>query len=1315
MSNGPIHALPFAARPSHGHLATCEYTGTRLSTLQNLQRAGRYPLIKTSAQVIWDLCGGIGSFPLGCAKAGLTIGSYKMVELNHRARGVFRANIAALCASYAINPLTLKAFDHALPSDVVAMAETVRDTLRTVRDEDLPTLIAMTAPCTAGSAAGRGEGPDAAAGRVFLSCLQIVGHVIDEYEARGLTCEDFAPVGWIFETSPLRDSDTRPGVRSLDFLYTASMGAAAVDNAGHKGSTAHRSTQMYSNLGAAADWPSMASRGSRMPFTPMHHILRPGEYLQIWDISKHGRPRWPDVAGQSPVLYPKFVRSFGSHAWRAQPLTRAQLLADSTKPDMFAGRHHAIGVSSFQGLPHVPSCEMAEKAMGFPTDYTAVSLLPDEQAFDGYRAHATTPGERYGYLGDVWDPNLIAAVLTDRMMSSEALLRPAQPAPSHPQAQAQAPETAQSPDEGARPGEPGAAGPSPGVAHRAPPPPPAAVDGQSESAPFEAPTEGPLHLSPADELEEDFATSVAPRVFPPHASDRQEPRLPTPAKLPSGSAEDEAANSKYRRLLSYLRDKRQGNVPPEARLPDQQFEAFVLENLVNPIEQFTPGNLHAHFRYWASFLAEFLPGLSKSKQGREVLRILESGVPEDWVPVDSPSQTRHPRWARNLEAVRRMLSKCYTEAETESLLSGSKPGRVHLPNLKSCFTSSTMDGVTVSHEAFVDAEVQSNVALQVVVEWWWPRGEPPECILPLGVAVRELTGKLRLTYDGRYINLFQRYIPFSYESLADMVNYLKKNGWLSVSDFKAGYHHVSLRPELARYVGFSWKGTVYVYAVLPFGLASACRIFSLITGTMFRPIRSHGIDLTVFIDDRCSHNPDREQAKLDTLIQFALMGALGWFINIAKSIIAPAQLAQFLGLMIDTLHTRFSIPEKKLSLMLKQIDDALSLTRSGSSPSSRTLASIAGRTMSTVLANPLAPLLCADLFDAIRTDDWDAPLADPDSIQARLAFLAQQLRSYNGAAFWQQPGGVIFAGDAGEAGAGGFTVTGELPHPIQISYTPEQQEAIRSHAYHSTAREIDMVHGAVVRLLEREDTRTALQHRRLKYLTDSQPAFHIIMGKRSPDRSIRDKVFSIWAMLRANNTSFSMGWVSRAEHPMPEADAHTRMVDNTAWSLAPWAFEQVLADLGVSPQDIRLDPFSQAEFDKSHTGRWFSLFDAPGSAGVDGFLQKWREPDGARPFCFVNGPFNLMARVIQKIVYEQVDCILIYPNWNKPWRSQLEQLPVAASTQVKHNRDATPFIPGSRVDAHHRALKPYWKTQAALVRWPRQAAQPRQEAVAHGE
>ena len=49
-------------------------------------------------------------------------------------------------------------------------------------------------------------------------------------------------------------------------------------------------------------------------------------------------------------------------------------------------------------------------------------------------------------------------------------------------------------------------------------------------------------------------------------------------------------------------------------------------------------------------------------------------------------------------------------------------------------------------------------------------------------------------------------------------------------DLKSGYHHVDIYPEYQQYLGFRWNtiGTTqyYVFAVLLFGLSTACYIFT---------------------------------------------------------------------------------------------------------------------------------------------------------------------------------------------------------------------------------------------------------------------------------------------------------------------------------------------------------------------------------------------------------------------------------------------------------------------------------------------------------
>ena len=62
---------------------------------------------------------------------------------------------------------------------------------------------------------------------------------------------------------------------------------------------------------------------------------------------------------------------------------------------------------------------------------------------------------------------------------------------------------------------------------------------------------------------------------------------------------------------------------------------------------------------------------------------------------------------------------------------------------------------------------------------------------PPGVATRELEKKLRLIYDGHYINLWTKYENCKFEGLMDVLGYAKKGGWATVSDYKAGYHHLS--------------------------------------------------------------------------------------------------------------------------------------------------------------------------------------------------------------------------------------------------------------------------------------------------------------------------------------------------------------------------------------------------------------------------------------------------------------------------------------------------------------------------------------------
>ncbi|WP_416274473.1 reverse transcriptase domain-containing protein [Limnohabitans sp.] len=93
--------------------------------------------------------------------------------------------------------------------------------------------------------------------------------------------------------------------------------------------------------------------------------------------------------------------------------------------------------------------------------------------------------------------------------------------------------------------------------------------------------------------------------------------------------------------------------------------------------------------------------------------------------------------------------------------------------------------------------------------------------------------------------------------MKDVLNYAEKDGWATISDYKAGYHHISC-PALSQYLGVCWQGTVYVWTCMPFGFAPACRIFTEVNNVMYRPVREARVNLTTYIDDRLSASANRE-------------------------------------------------------------------------------------------------------------------------------------------------------------------------------------------------------------------------------------------------------------------------------------------------------------------------------------------------------------------------------------------------------------------------------------------------------------------------
>ena len=152
------------------------------------------------------------------------------------------------------------------------------------------------------------------------------------------------------------------------------------------------------------------------------------------------------------------------------------------------------------------------------------------------------------------------------------------------------------------------------------------------------------------------------------------------------------------------------------------------------------------------------------------------------------------------------------------------------------------------HSQFTEEAIQDLVATNCVVYC-------TECLTvcsPLSVVV-SARGKKRLVLDLRYVNQFILLTKFRYEGLNIIPQLFSKGDYFITFDLKSGYHHVDINHDCWPYLGFSW-GTGptlkwFAFRVLPFGLASACYVFTKLLQPLMKKWRSEGLRTIVYTDD----------------------------------------------------------------------------------------------------------------------------------------------------------------------------------------------------------------------------------------------------------------------------------------------------------------------------------------------------------------------------------------------------------------------------------------------------------------------------------
>ena len=116
--------------------------------------------------------------------------------------------------------------------------------------------------------------------------------------------------------------------------------------------------------------------------------------------------------------------------------------------------------------------------------------------------------------------------------------------------------------------------------------------------------------------------------------------------------------------------------------------------------------------------------------------------------------------------------------------------------------------------------------------------------------------------------------------------------WVSSIDLSDAYLHIPIHPNSRKYLRFCH---VFQFTSLPFRLATAPQVFTMIVKEVKRMALSRGLRLHQYLDDWLIRSQSQEEAQVNIQAVVDLTQSLGWIINQEKSELKPTQVFSFVG------------------------------------------------------------------------------------------------------------------------------------------------------------------------------------------------------------------------------------------------------------------------------------------------------------------------------------------------------------------------------------------------------------------------------------
>ena len=504
----------------------------------------------------------------------------------------------------------------------------------------------------------------------------------------------------------------------------------------------------------------------------------------------------------------------------------------------------------------------------------------------------------------------------------------------------------------------------------------------------------------------------------------------------------------------------------------------------------------------------------------------------------------------------------------------------------------------------------------------------PQCVLPIQIVPKK-NGKLRLVVDCRHSNSFIKTPKFKQEGIESVAAQIQEGDLLISVDLQDGFHHVEMHHSCWTYFGMSWRNEFYVWCVLPFGMAASPWFFKKILEPVSQYLREQGLRIALFVDDffqmaKKLFFQGHKELLLDTLTD------LGWSINRDKSQLTPNTCCSFVGFDVCSIGLQgpwIKVMHDKVRKLKSYIRRALSKPII----QARQLAKIAGMCIAMTRAVIPAKLLLRNIYRCIATKtSWNAFITLDKHARNDLLWWLNAIQQWNGTPLFVTPPEIQCETDASASGWGGCIPSLNL----EASGTWNKEVSFK----HSNYRELLTVLIVIKSFLPH------LKNKSVQVLSDNVTAVAYINHLGGRDKEFNDVVTALFTLCLENGIRLT------AKHLAGDlnfrADLLSRQMSPYEWRLHPALFKAL--DIAWGPHTV--DRF--ASWRTAQLPVYNSYFADPYTSGVDAFAQQW-----SNHINFLNPPFFLLNRVIDKVIKDRAAATIIAPMWpNQPWYAKLKRI-----------------------------------------------------------